>query len=192
MTRISLLVALFSASAFGFDVQGLQLVAAANDQIGVTLHYDGHYQRIAFPGGDVSLDRGVCTDVLIRAYRKLGVDLQLLVHQDMVKAWDAYPHLWNNKTPDANIDHRRVPNLATFFRRNGQSLFIGKNPKDYLPGDIVSWRLSSGVPHIGLVAEQLSPSGVPLVIHNIGRGTVMEDSLFSFVMTGHYRYLPKN
>lgn len=188
---LSVLILSASASAFGSDAQGLKLVEAAKAQIGVTLRYDSRYQRIPYPGGDIPLDRGVCTDVLIRAYRKLGVDLQVFVHQDMVKAWDSYPHSWNNKTPDSNIDHRRVPNLATFFKRNGQALSVSKESQAYLPGDIVTWRLTSGVPHIGVVSDQLSKSGVPLVIHNIGWGTMIEDRLFDFVITGHYRYSPK-
>jgi len=190
MFRTFLFALILSGSAFGAETHGLKLVEAAKAQIGVTLRYDSRYQRIPYPGGDVPLDRGVCTDVVIRAYRKLGIDLQLLVHQDMVKAWDSYPHSWHNKTPDSNIDHRRVPNLATFFKRNWQELSVSKESQAYLPGDIVTWRLTSGVPHIGVVSDQLSKSSVPLVIHNIGWGTMLEDRLFDFVITGHYRYSP--
>ena len=191
MYRIFISLLLFSAPAYGSDLQGLKLVEAAKAQIGVTLRYDGRYQKIPYPGGDVPVDRGVCTDVLIRAYRRLGVDLQLLVHQDMIKAWDSYPHSWNNKKPDSNIDHRRVPNLVVFFKRHGQTLLVSKEFNVYLPGDIVTWRLASGVPHIGVVSGQYSKSGVPLVIHNIGWGTLQEDRLFDFEITGHYRYVPK-
>jgi len=165
-----------------------QLVAAARTQIGMTVHYDGSYQRIAYPNGDVPLDRGVCTDVVIRAYRALGVDLQKRVHEDMRRAWKAYPSNWGMKGPDRNIDHRRVPNLATFFRRHGTALKPSAQPQDYQAGDIVTWRLPQGLPHIGIVANARSPSSAPLIIHNIGAGTQLEDVLFAFPITGHYRY----
>ena len=164
------------------------LVEAAKAQIGVTVIYDGAYQRLAYPGGDVGSERGVCTDVIVRAYRKLGVDLQKLVHEDMQAAWAAYPHSWGLPHPDPNIDHRRVPNLATFFARHGQALAVAGDRRAYRPGDIVTWRLASGVPHIGLVADLQAADGTPLVIHNIGAGAKMEDSLFAFPVTGHYRY----
>lgn len=170
---------------------GLKLVAAAKKQIGVTVGYDGRYQKIAYPNGDVPRSYGVCTDVLIRAYRELGVDLQVLVHQDMRRAWAAYPKLWQLKSPDSNIDHRRVPNLAVFFSRHGQSLPIRQTPEDFLPGDIITWRLPSGLPHIGIVSDQLSASGRPMVLHNIGQGTQLEDRLFEYTITGHYRYAGK-
>lgn len=168
-----------------------ELVAAAKKQIGVTVGYDGRYQKIAYPNGDVPRSQGVCTDVLIRAYRELGVDLQVLVHQDMRRAWPAYPKLWGLRSPDRNIDHRRVPNLAAFFSRHGESLPIRQTPQNFLPGDIVTWRLASGLPHIGIVSDQVSPSGRPLVIHNIGQGTQLEDRLFEYTITGHYRYAVK-
>ncbi len=167
-----------------------RLVAAARSQIGVTLHYDGSYQRIAYPNGDVPLEKGVCTDVVIRAYRALGIDLQKQVHEDMRRAWKAYPANWGMKGPDRNIDHRRVPNLATYFRRHGTALKPSKLPQDYRAGDIVTWRLPQGLPHIGIVADTLSPAGTPLVIHNIGAGTQVEDVLFAFPITGQFRYQP--
>lgn len=167
------------------------LVAAARTQIGVTRRYDPRYRRIPYPGGDVPLDGGVCTDVLIRAYRAFGIDLQGLVHQDMRTAWEAYPKDWGLKAPDPNIDHRRVPNLSTFFARHGRSLPARRIPEDYHPGDVVTWRLPSGLPHIGFVSDRRSPAGTPLVIHNIGWGTQEEDRLFAYTLTGHFRYLPK-
>ena len=170
---------------------GIEIVKAANEQIGVTLRYDSRYQRIGYPGGDLPLDRGVCTDVIIRAYRKFGVDLQVLVHKDMLAAWAEYPNPWRAKSTDTNIDHRRVPNLAAFFKRHGITLSTEKIPGAFLPGDIVTWRLTSGVPHIGIVSNQFAISGVPLVVHNIGWGTMLEDRLFDFKITGHYRYLPE-
>ena len=177
-----------SSAAPANKSQRMKLVEAAKVQIGVTLRYDSSYQKISYPGGDVPLNGGVCSDVIIRAYRALGVDLQTLIHQDMSQAWDAYPHLWQLRSTDTNIDHRRVPNLARFFTRHGQTFSTDQEPREYLAGDIVTWRLRSGVPHIGIVSDQVSISGIPLVIHNIGRGTLMENSLFDFVITGHYRY----
>ncbi|HBF51439.1 MAG TPA: DUF1287 domain-containing protein [Massilia sp.] len=166
------------------------LVAAAREQIGVTLHYDPAYVKLAYPRGDVPIERGVCTDVVVRAFRRVGYDLQELVHRDMKQAWSAYPHpaKWKLKRPDTNIDHRRVPNLATFFSRHGQALNVSKNANDYLPGDIVTWQVPPGLPHIGLVADVRTAAGVPLVIHNIGMGTRMEDRLFAYPITGHYRF----
>ncbi len=166
------------------------LVAAARAQIGVTRRYDPRYRRIPYPGGEVPLDGGVCTDVLIRAYRAFGIDLQVLVHQDMRAAWDAYPKDWGLKRPDPNIDHRRVPNLATFFGRHGERRPASRDAKDFVPGDIVVWRLPSGVPHIGLVSDRRNALGVPFVLHNIGWGTQEQDRLFAYTLTGHYRYLP--
>jgi uncharacterized protein YijF (DUF1287 family) len=170
--------------------QARDVVAAAKEQLGVTLLYDPSYQRLAYPNGDVPADRGVCTDVLVRAFRRIGIDLQELVHRDMKAAWGTYSRRadWGLKRPDPNIDHRRVPNLATFFTRHGQVLPVSRNPNDYKAGDIVTWTVPPGVPHIGLVTDVLAPSGVPLIIHNIGSGTRMEDRLFAYPITGHYRY----
>ncbi|MES2015865.1 MAG: DUF1287 domain-containing protein [Pseudomonadota bacterium] len=172
----------------GAATPGDQLVAAAKTQIGVTLQYDGRYEQLAYPGGDVPIGRGVCTDVLIRAYRTLGIDLQQLVHQDMTGAWNAYPHLWQLKGPDSNIDHRRVPNLQTYFTRHGSKLTISLDPTTYQTGDIVTWTVPPKFPHIGIVSAEKSRDGVPLVIHNIGAGTQLEDRLFAWPLTGHYRY----
>ena len=166
------------------------LLDAAAAQIGVTLYYDPAYARIAYPGGDVPPERGVCTDVVIRAYRGIGVDLQQRVHEDMRAAWTAYPKLWGLRSTDRNIDHRRVPNLATFFARHGRTLAVSQTDASiYAPGDIVTWRLASGVPHIGLVSAQRR-NGRPLIVHNIGAGTQREDMLFDYTITGHYRYEP--
>ncbi len=167
---------------------GLRLVTAARAQLGVTVAYDPRYTRIPYPGGDVPLDRGVCTDVLIRAYRAQGLDLQKLVHEDMGRAWEAYPRSWGLKARDRNIDHRRVPNLATFFARHGQSLALSHVGKAYVPGDSVTGRLASGGPPPGLISDRRSPAGHPLVIHNIGAGVREEDRLFAYTLTGHYRY----
>jgi uncharacterized protein YijF (DUF1287 family) len=165
---------------------GTCLVDAARRQIGVTRIYDGSYVRLAYPGGDVPAERGVCTDVVVRAYRTLGVDLQQRVHEDMTRAWDSYPGLWGLARPDRNIDHRRVPNLAAFFARHGESL-----PQRDRAGDLVTWRLPSGVPHVGIVSDRSTQRGTPRVVHNIGRGTLEEDVLEAFPVTGHFRYRPE-
>lgn len=192
MLRIFLLLLTIAGNALAAANVQSEFLAAAKAQIGVTLKYDPSYQKIPYPNGDVPIDRGVCTDVVIRAYRKLGIDLQILVHKDMLSAWDKYPNLWRLKKPDTHIDHRRVPNLMTFFKRHGETLAIGNDHNSFQPGNIVTWRLSSGVPHIGIVSDQYSASGVPLIIHNIGAGTQIEDILFGHTITGHFRYFPTN
>lgn len=168
-----------------------QLVAAARKQIGVTVKYDPRYEKLAYPGGDVPLARGVCTDVVVRAYRHLGVDLQKLVHEDMSSAWKVYPKAWQLKRPDRNIDHRRVLNLATWFGRHGKSLPLSEDRRAYKPGDIVTWMILEKMPHIGIVSEKTAADGTPLVIHNVGAGTREEDVLFAWDITGHFRYLPR-
>jgi uncharacterized protein len=188
LREISLFTLTVVWSVTSYANASLKLVQAAKSQVGTTVQYNGRYQKIAYPNGDVPIHTGVCTDVVIRAYRKLGTDLQVLVHEDMVKSWGAYPRTWGLASPDTNIDHRRVPNLAVFFRRHGQALPGSDDPKAYQVGDLVTWRLPSGVPHIGIVSDQRTPSGVPLMVHNIGRGTQVEDILFGFTITGHYRY----
>ena len=153
--------------------------------------YDPTYFSINYPNGDIPNDKGVCTDVIIRAYRKLGIDLQKEVHEDMKAHFLAYPNLWGLSSTDKNIDHRRVPNLMKFFSRNGQELIITRNAKDYQPGDIVSWNLNSGLMHIGIVVNKKSSDEERyLIVHNIGAGQVMEDVLFSYKIIGHYRYQP--
>ena len=166
-----------------------RLILAAKRQTLIPVTYDGSYMRIAYPGGDVAADRGVCTDVLIRAYRKVGIDLQVDVHEDMKSAFDAYPRTWGLKKPDPNIDHRRVPNLQTLFKRRGVELVISGNPDDYRSGDIVTWMLPGNLPHIGIVTNERSANGGRLlIVHNIGRGPQLEDMLFDYPVTGHYRY----
>lgn len=167
-----------------------KLVKAAESQIGITLSYDASYRTIAYPGGDVPRETGVCTDVIVRAYRDgLGIDLQKLVHEDMKKAFSAYPRLWGLASTDRNIDHRRVPNLRTFFARRGAALAIGQSGRDYMPGDIVSQILPDGRPHIGIISGRMNDAGTaPLLIHNIGRGTRAEDILFALEVTGRYKF----
>jgi uncharacterized protein len=166
-----------------------RLLDGARRQIGVTRIYDGGYRRLDYPCGDVPLERGVCTDVLVRAFRHAGVDLQALVHEDMRAAFDHYPQSWGLTRPDRNIDHRRVPNLVTFFRRQGASVATSSRAEDYRAGDIVAWRLPSGLPHIGIVAAEREDER-PLVYHNIGAGAKLEDMLFAYPRTAHFHWLP--
>ena len=155
--------------------------------------YDPKYYVIGYPNGDVPRDKGVCTDVVIRAYRKLGIDLQQEVHRDMTKHFSAYPNYWGLNKPDPNIDHRRVPNLMVFFKRKDSEVRISAEANQYLPGDIVCWDLGRGLTHIGLVAGKRSGDGKrPLIVHNIGAGQVVEDCLFKYRIIGHYRYPDKD
>lgn len=189
--RYSLLIGcLLCVAAPAFAESLACLARAARAQVGVTLIYDGSYQRLDYPGGDVPIERGVCTDVVVRAYRQLGIDLQRQVHEDMRAHFSRYPRNWGLSRPDRNIDHRRVPNLATYFTRHGQSLGTGSADADFLPGDLLTWRLDNGLPHIGIVSERRAGNGRPLILHNIGAGTREEDVLREYTLTGHYRYRP--
>lgn len=168
-----------------------KLVAAAEERTHHIVRYDPAYVRIPYPGGDVPQDTGVCTDEVIRSYRKVGVDLQKEVHEDMERNFSAYPQQrrWLLSHTDTNIDHRRVPNLMVFFSRKGESLAVTKNAADYLPGDLVTWDLGGNVPHIGIVVDEKSAEGARhLIVHNIGQGPRREDVLFAWKITGHYRY----
>lgn len=167
-------------------IDAARMVAAARKQIGVTVDYDPEYRVMAYPGGDVPMHTGVCTDVVTRALREQGVDLQQAVHEDMKRHFSEYPHQWGLKTPDTNIDHRRVPNLMTYFKRQGWERPITGQGGDYQPGDVVTWNLGGGVTHIGIVSDAQGRTA-PTVIHNIGEGTREEDALFSFKLIGHYR-----
>ncbi len=166
-----------------------QLSDAAIELTDHRVFYDPGYYSIGYPGGDVPSDRGVCTDVIIRAYRKLGIDLQKEVHEDMAANFSKYPPYWGLTRTDTNIDHRRVPNLMIFFKRQGISLPVTASPVDYLPGDIVFWDLGRGISHVGIVVNKRSADGERyLVVHNIGQGQVLEDCLFRFQTIGHYQY----
>jgi uncharacterized protein len=170
-----------------------KLAAAAIERTGHAVVYDPAYVKLDYPGGDVPAGHGVCTDVVIRAYRALGVDLQQLVHEDMAAHFGAYPKTWGLTAPDSNIDHRRVPNLRVFFKRHGNSLPVPKSSADWRPGDLVTWRLDSGVPHIGIVTDRMSPDGArPLVAHNIGAGPQLEDVLPSWEITGRFVFFGPN
>jgi uncharacterized protein YijF (DUF1287 family) len=166
-----------------------QLVESAIEQTKVTTGYDPAYVGIEYPGGDVPLETGVCSDVVVRAFRKAGIDLQKEIHDDMARAWSAYPRKWGASRPDSNIDHRRVLNLMTYFDRQRKTLPITANRDDYLPGDIVTWDLSTGIEHIGIVVNTWSDVGKGyLIVHNIGAGARSEDVLLNWKITGHYRY----
>jgi uncharacterized protein YijF (DUF1287 family) len=184
LTIFALTLDLFAQDDF---VQKLD--RAAIELTNQTVTYDPSYFRIDYPNGDVPNDKGVCTDVIIRAYRKLGIDLQKEVHEDMISNFNKYPKNWGLKTTDTNIDHRRVPNLMTFFSRHGQVKKITSAPDASVPGDIVTWDLGGGGPHIGIVInKKTSDNKRYLIVHNIGRGQEISDCLFSFKITGHYTY----
>ena len=166
-----------------------QMLDGAIAQAGVTTGYDPSYVALDYPGGDVPERTGVCSDVVVRAFRKAGTDLQKEVHEDIKAARAEYPIRWGAIGPDRNIDHRRVLNLMTYFKRQGKSLHISDSSTDYQPGDIVAWELTSGIDHIGIVTNRLSDSEDRyLIVHNIGAGTRIEDVLFAWPIKGHYRY----
>ena len=170
------------------ETPALKLVEAARKQVGVTTTYDPAYVTLAFPNGDVPIDRGVCTDVLIRAFRGgLSQDLQKLVNEDMRASFSAYPKQWGLAKPDKNIDHRRVPNLQTYFKRQGWSLAVSKVATDCQAGDIVTCTVPPNLPHVMIVSDKKAADQTPLVLHNIGRGAREEVCLFTYPLTGHYR-----
>jgi len=186
---ISGLLLLSIIPLFAQDDFFLKISDAAIQLTRQKVRYDPSYFTIKYPNGDVPADKGVCTDVIIRAYRLLGIDLQKEVHIDMSANFHLYPDIWGLTRPDRNIDHRRVPNLMTFFERFGTTKVKSQNASDYIPGDIVCWNLGGGITHIGLVVSKKSTDGKrPLVVHNIGAGQVMEDCLFKYTIIGHYRY----
>ncbi|MCF8371008.1 MAG: DUF1287 domain-containing protein [Bacteroidales bacterium] len=191
MTKVPLLITflIFSFSTVvGQENFYKQLADSALVLTNQKVQYDPAYFQIDYPNGDIPADKGVCTDVIIRAYRKLGIDLQKEVHEDMISNFGKYPQNWDLSKPDKNIDHRRVPNLMTFFTRHGFVKKISQEAKDYLPGDIVCWDLGGGITHIGIVANKKSPNGRNLIVHNIGAGQVLEDCLFNFKIIGHFQY----
>ena len=167
---------------------GAEIVTAARSQIGKTVNYDPAYVSLKYPNGDIDISKGVCTDVVIRALRKAKkMDLQKLVHEDMRANFSKYPKRWGLRRTDRNIDHRRVPNMQTFFKRKGWSLAVTKKKEDYQAGDLVTCTVAGRLPHIMIVSDKKSSDGTPLILHNIGSGAVEEDRLFDFPLTGHYR-----
>ncbi len=198
MKKLLTLVVIFNISlAAHGDVASdsfvVDLIKAAKDRTMHDITYDGSYFSISYPNGDVPSNIGVCTDVVIRSFRKVGVDLQKKVHEDMSENYDLYPskRIWGLNKPDRNIDHRRVPNLRVFFKRFGASLEVTKKAENYLPGDLVTWMLPGNLPHIGIVIDEKSDRNLPLIAHNIGEGPKINDMLFDYPITGHYRYLGK-
>lgn len=189
MWKYLLLLLIFPTIVFANADFGDRLAKHAASQVGKTLIYSSGYQKIDYPNGDINILKGVCSDVVIRAYRKEGIDLQKLVHEDMKANFDSYPKIWGLQKPDRNIDHRRVPNLQVFFKKYGQEL-----PKDadFQVGDIVTWNLNpkGSTPHIGIVSSKKSRDGTPYITHNIGWGAKTENMLFDYPITGHYRYRP--
>ncbi|PXY43992.1 DUF1287 domain-containing protein [Flavobacterium hydrophilum] len=168
-----------------------KLSEAAISIIDPSIDYDPAYFSIKYPNGDVPANKGVCTDVIIRAYRKLGIDLQKEVHEDMIENFSKYPNLekWGMTKTDTNIDHRRVPNLEVFFERKGTKLPVSENGKDYKTGEIVTWMINNKLPHIGIVTNKKSSDGEQnLIVHNVGGGQVLEDCLFEYKIVGHFKY----
>lgn len=192
MIRIFSCILLITFSSLQSDFAS-RLSSAALDLTNENVSYDPAYYSIEYPNGDIPADRGACTDVIIRAYRKVGIDLQSEVHEDMLRNFAAYPNRWGLSRTDTNIDHRRVPNLMTFFERKGSAKPITDDPSDYKPGDIVCWDLGSGISHIGIVVHRKNSSGSNyLIVHNIGAGQVLEDCLFDFKIIGHYTYIKQS
>ena len=188
MRGLALFLSLVLAAPAVAGSEPSRLTAAARDQVGVTVTYDPAYVALPFPGGDIPRDRGVCTDVVVRALRDAwGIDLQVAVNNDMKADFAAYPARWGLTTTDRNIDHRRVPNLATLFARIGAEVPLDEGPVPYLPGDIITWTLPGNLDHIGIVSDRRAADGTPLILHNIGRGAQEEDILFTYPITGHYR-----
>lgn len=186
---VALVLAAPDAGAPLGSARARALAAAALEQVGKTTLYDPAYVKLAYPGGDVPADRGVCTDVVVRAFRTLGIDLQRELHQDMTRHFSSYPRLWGLARPDRNIDHRRVQNLRTWFGRRGHSVAVTARGEDYWPGDVVTVDVG-GLAHIVVVAASWNAEGTRrLIVHNIGAGAQLEDRLFEFPITGHYRPL---
>lgn len=188
LTSIVLIFLVGTASVDAGNDLGMRLVSAAREQIGKTVNYDPAYQPIQYPNGDLPIEKGVCADVIVRAFRDgLGLDLQKLVHEDMKRNFKKYPHKWGLASPDKNIDHRRVENLQTYFERRGWSTAVSHKADDYQPGDLVTCIVPPNLHHIMIVSDKESISGRPLIIHNIGAGAKEEDRLFEFKHTAHYR-----
>ena len=193
MKKLILLLLFIPIISFGQKLlDPLKISDSAIELTNKSVIYDGDYYSIPYPNGDVPDGIGVCTDVVIRTYRSVGLDLQKEVHEDMEANFELYPKIWGLSKPDSNIDHRRVPNLMTYFKRQGAEIPITDKGKDYLPGDIVSWNLGGGLTHIGVVVNKKSNDNKRfMIVHNIGGGQVLEDCLFNYTITGHYRFLKK-
>lgn len=187
--KFSLLLLILFLQTSNEKTHLLKVSNAAISVIDNKIMYTPDYVSIKYPMGDVPANTGVCTDVIIRTYRKIGIDLQQEVHEDMKANFSKYPKIWGLKRTDTNIDHRRVPNLQVFFTRKGKSYPVSGNPNDYKTGTIVTWMINNKLPHIGVVTHKKSKDGKrPLIVHNVGGGQVLEDCLFSYNLTGHYSY----
>lgn len=185
---VAIIVVSISSRVYS-DTVTHQIVAAALERTTHDIRYDGSYTRIDYPGGDVADGIGVCTDLVIRSYRAAGIDLQELVHEDMLRDFNSYPSNWGLSRPDSNIDHRRVPNLQAYFSRQGAAIQVTDEPLDYASGDLVTWMLPGNLPHIGIVIDRRSKDGNrPLIVHNIGSGPEIGDILLRYPITGHYRF----
>jgi uncharacterized protein len=191
MKLFILVFSLFSLSIAQID-SVREIIENAKWQVTITTGYDPAYTTISYPMGDVPINTGVCSDVIIRAFRNVSIDFQKLIHEDMASHFSLYPQKWGLKSTDSNIDHRRVPNIQKYLERHKKQVPISKNGKDYLPGDIVTWKLPGNLDHIGLVSDVKVENRERYgIIHNIGNGAKLEDLLFSFPITGHYRYFAK-
>ncbi|MFP4164888.1 MAG: DUF1287 domain-containing protein [Chitinispirillaceae bacterium] len=193
MKRVRILFLLFCTTAvcsFADTTDAVpEVIEHAMWQTGVTTGYDPVYRSLEYPGGDVDIRTGVCTDVVIRAFRAAGIDLQVLIHEDMKTHFSEYPKNWGLKKPDRNIDHRRVPNIATYLKRHDKKLPVTDKGSDYKPGDLVTWKIPGNLDHIGIVVDvPVKGTDRLMVVHNIGRGARVEDILFEYEITGHYRY----
>lgn len=191
--QYSIKIALISVSTLFWSAQIPDSVTRILEncvyQTGKTKYYDPQYQALRYPMGDVDISRGVCTDVLVRAFRAAGVDFQRLIHEDMKDHFSEYPQKWGLKKPDRNIDHRRVPNIVTYLKRTGRELAISDQAQDYQPGDLVTWKIPGNLDHIGIVSNVLVEGTNRYgIFHNIGNGAVLEDVLFEYTITGHFRY----
>lgn len=190
MNRVLAFLLVVCLPAQGAGDFAKQLVQAAMQRTQQVVRYDPAYVKLAYPGGDVPAGTGVCTDEVIRSYRELGFDLQKLVHEDMKRAFSAYPKHWGLSRPDTNIDHRRVPNLQTFFKRQGAMQALTQVEADYRPGDLITCTVAGRLPHIAIVVPAPDGGSRPWIVHNIGSGPKCEDRLFEFPLTGHYRWHP--
>ena len=181
------------------DENQIKFINSVLDRTKHKIRYNGSYFAIDYPNGDIPANFGVCTDVIIRSYRGVEIDLQQLIHEDIKNNFSDYPiskHWPRQKSADSNIDHRRVPNLEVFFSKYGESIPISniKGEFKFQPGDIVTWDLKGSSPwHIGIVINRLSEStNSPMIVHNIGQGPIIDDAIFDFPIRGHYRYMPLN
>lgn len=190
--RLAVIIAFLFFPVAAFADSGPEaIVNSARERTLAEVRYDPKYVKLTYPGGDVPADTGVCTDVIIRTFRDaFGFDFQKAVHEDMRANFSAYPNHWGLSRTDKNIDHRRVPNLETYLARQGAAVPMTKDPYDYQPGDIVSWKLGGRISHIGIVSDKRLEDGTPLIIHNIGQGPVEDNILWIPNMTGHFRFVP--